>query len=76
MEEETIKLVRRLCSEAGSNMENASPIGIFTSDDPGKLRTAVDQLSAEIATMRAVVIAASAMLDQSDILILAQFHGR
>jgi hypothetical protein len=63
MEQDTIRLARRLCSEAGTIMEDASPIALITPNNPVELRAVVDQLTNAIARMEAIVAAADAMLD-------------
>ncbi len=63
MEQETIQLVRRLCSEAGIMMEDASPVALITPHDSVELRAVVHQLSRAIDRMGAIVAEADAMLD-------------
>jgi hypothetical protein len=66
MEQETIQLVRRLCSEAGIIMEDMNPVALITPESPAELRSVVDQLAKAIDRTGAIVAAAQAMLDGPD----------
>jgi hypothetical protein len=63
MEQETIQLVRRLCSEAGTIMEDASPLAVITPKNSDDLRAIVDKLTKAIKRTGAIVAAAEAILD-------------
>jgi hypothetical protein len=63
MEQETIQLVRRLCSEAGTIMEDVSPVALITPNNSVELGAVVDQLSNAIGRMGAIVTAARSILD-------------
>jgi hypothetical protein len=62
MEQETIQLVRRLCSEAGIIMEDTSAVALITPTNSAELRAVVDQLAKAIVRMGAIIAGAQAML--------------
>jgi len=63
MELETIKLVRRLCTEAGVIMEDMNPVALMMPNNFIEIRAVVDQLTRDIARMGAIVAAAGAILN-------------
>ena len=64
MDEDTIELIRLLCTRAGMAMEDASSVALLAPADHESLRSAIEQLEAS-ATLTVKLIAAARALAAS-----------
>jgi hypothetical protein len=64
MDDETIALVRQLCCQAGTMMEDVSPIAVASPTDCEQLRLVIASLAIAVERMNRVVAAANALLGQ------------
>lgn len=62
MDEDSIELVRRLCTKASMVMEDASPNALLLPTDPALLFETLDQLNQALVTALSCVQAAKAIV--------------